>query len=90
MPPSNELPVPGQPQAAQVAEAKLPNDPDQAKKTAAEKKKAENEKYCSEGDWSGKGGIGEFNKATGKEHRCPSKWGDALNKTFTNTSSSGQ
>jgi hypothetical protein len=88
MPPSNELPAPGRAQAAQVAEAKLPNDPDQAKKNAAEKKKADREKYCKDGDWSGKGGIGEFDKATGKEQRCPSKWGDALNKTFSNTSQS--
>jgi hypothetical protein len=90
MPPSNDLPPPGRPAAAQIAEAKLPNDPDHAKKTAAEKKKADLEKYCKEGDWSGKGGIGEFDKATGKEHRCPSKWGEALNKSFTNTSASQQ
>jgi hypothetical protein len=88
MPPSYDLPTPGQPAAAQVAEAKLPKDPEQAKKTAAQKKAADHEKYCKEGEWNGKGGIGEFDKATGKEQRCPTKWGEALNKTFTNTSSS--
>lgn len=88
MPPSADLPEPGRPQAAQMAEAKLPRDPDQAKKAAAEKKKADKDKYCREGDWSGKGGISEFDKATGKQERCASKWGEALNKSFTNTSAS--
>lgn len=88
MPPSSDLPAPGKSQAAQMAEAKLPNDPDQARKNAAEKKKADKEKYCREGDWSGKGGIGEFDKATGKQERCPSKWGEALNKSFSNNSAS--
>jgi hypothetical protein len=87
-PPSYDLPEPGTPRAAMVAEAKLPNDPEQRKKSAEEKKKADREKYCREGDWSGKGGIGEFNKATGQEHRCPSKMGEALNSSFSNTSHS--
>jgi hypothetical protein len=86
VPPSRDLPPPGRPRAAQVAEANLPRDPDQMKKAAASK--AEREKYCREGDWSDKGGISEFDKATGKQQRCRSKWGEALNKTFTNTGSS--
>jgi hypothetical protein len=87
-PPTNDLPEPGQPRAAVAAEARLPNDPDQKRKANAEKKKADRDKYCREGDWNGKGGIGDFNKATGQEQRCPTKMGEALNKSFSNTSSS--
>lgn len=88
LPPTSDLPVPGQSQAAQAAEARLPRDPDQVKKDAEKRKKAEKEKYCREGDWSGKGGIGEFDKAVGRDHRCASKLGEALNRTFSNTSAS--
>jgi hypothetical protein len=58
-----------------------PTDPDEQKKKKAQLEAEAREKYCREGDWSGKGGITEFEKTAGREQRCPSKIGEALTKT---------
>jgi hypothetical protein len=83
MPPSSAaagaLPPPGERSAATQ---NWPVDPDQEKKKKAEVDKAAKEKYCREGDWSGKAGIGEFEKNVGREARCPSKLGEALSKSI--------
>ena len=80
MPPSSAaLPQPGERTAAVQ---NWPADPDQEKKKKAEVDAAAREKYCREGDWSNKGGIGEFEKNTGREARCPSKIGEALSKSI--------
>ena len=83
MPPSNaarSLPQPGDHTAA--AAQNWPVDPDQERKKKADADAAAKEKYCADGDWSGKGGITEFEKNTGVAPRCPSKIGDALTKSF--------
>jgi hypothetical protein len=81
MPPSTaSLPQPGERTAA--AAQNWPVDPDQERKKKADADTAAREKYCAEGDWSGKGGITEFEKNTGVTPRCPSKLGDAFTKSF--------
>ncbi len=81
IPPSTAaLPVPGERTA--VAAQNWPTDPDEQKKQKAEVDAAAREKYCREGDWSGKGGIGEYNKNIGREDRCPSKFGEAVSKSL--------
>jgi hypothetical protein len=82
MPPSTTaaLPQPGERSPANAQN--WPADPDQLKQQKAEADTAAREKYCREGDWSGKAGIGEFEKNVGREARCPSKLGDALSKTI--------
>jgi hypothetical protein len=82
MPPSGataKLPAPGDHTAAAQ---NWPVDPDLTKKQKADAEAAAREKYCREGDWSGKAGIGEFEKNVGREARCPSKLGDALSKSL--------
>lgn len=82
VPPSTAtLPTPGEHQA-NAAQQNWPDDPDLKKKAQADAKVAAREKYCAEGDWSGKGGIGEYDKATGREQRCPSVLGESLSKTL--------
>ena len=82
IPPANAaatLPPPGERTAAAT---NWPADPDQQKKQKEEADAAAREKYCKEGDWSGKGGITEFEKNTGRQARCPSKLGTALSKSM--------
>jgi hypothetical protein len=82
VPPSTaKLPEPGERQA-NAAQQNWPDDPDLKKKDEAEAKQAARDKYCAEGDWSGKGGISEYDKALGREQRCPSKLGEAVSKTL--------
>jgi hypothetical protein len=89
VPPSTEkLPKPGERQVA-TAEEQWPEDPDLIAKREAEQAAAERERYCREGDWSGEGGIDEFNKATGRKQRCPSKFGEALSEALGGGSASG-
>ena len=72
-PKSADLPAPGQaPQP--VANRQWPVDPVDAKKEAAKLAAEKKEKYCRDGDWSGKGNIDEFNKAAGQQPRCRPKW----------------
>jgi len=81
MPPSTAaLPQPGE--RAANASQNWPADPDQQAKQKAQLDAEAKEKYCREGDWSGKGGITEFEKATDRQARCPSKIGEALSKTM--------
>jgi hypothetical protein len=81
VPPSTaSLPEPGQ-RTGTAAES-WPVDADQQKKDAAQAKAEAREKYCSGKDWDKNNNIGEFNKATGREQRCSSKLGEALNKSF--------
>lgn len=86
MPPSSAavatLPQPGERTAA-IGSQNWPVDPDQQKKQKAEADVAAREKYCREGDWSGKGGITEFDKNVGREARCPSKLGETINKNIS-------
>ena len=80
-PTTSALPPPGE--RANAAQQSWPDDPDLRKKNVAEAKAAADEKYCREGDWSGKGGIGEYGKTVdGNQQRCPSELGEALNKSF--------
>jgi hypothetical protein len=82
MPPSNAamtLPEPGERTSANSQN--WPADPDLLKKQKEEEETAAREKYCREGDWSGKGGITEFEKNTGRQARCSSKIGDAISKS---------
>lgn len=83
-PPSTAtLPPPGDGEQQGSASAQnWPDDPDLKKKAQVDAKVAAREKYCAEGDWSGKGGISEYEKATGREQRCPSALGESLNKSF--------
>ncbi len=70
MPPVRDrLPEPGERALAAGGQA-WPNDPDQQKKLVAAEAAEKEKKYCREGDWSGKGGITEFNKSVGIEQRC--------------------
>lgn len=83
MPPpgaTGRLPQPGERTAA--AQQNWPADPDQTKKQKAEADAAAREKYCRDGDWSGKGGISEYEKNVGNEARCPSKLGEAISKSL--------
>ncbi|MDX2266387.1 MAG: hypothetical protein NW215_15610 [Hyphomicrobiales bacterium] len=75
IPPSKDrLPEPGARPVAAATPAAWPNDPDLARKTA-EREAAEKElKYCREGDWSGKGGIEEFNRTTNRDPRCRAQY----------------
>lgn len=82
MPPANAamtLPQPGD--HTTTTASNWPSDPDQQKKQKEEQDAAAREKYCREGDWSGKGGITEFDKNTGRTPRCPSKLGEAISKS---------
>lgn len=82
VPPSTEkLPEPGT-HTASVAQQNWPQDPDQIKKRKEADAIAAEEKYCAEGDWSAKANITEFEKNTGREARCPSKLGKAINKNI--------
>ncbi len=69
------LPTPGEHAAA--GQQAWPADPDQMKKAEADAKAAERERYCREGNWNGKAGIGEFDGPN-----CPSVLGKAINKQF--------
>jgi hypothetical protein len=81
VPPSTaSLPEPGE-RTGTAAES-WPVDADQEKKSAAEAKAAARERYCAGEDWDKNSNISEFDKATGREQRCPSKLGEALNKSF--------
>lgn len=74
MPPNvSRLPEPGSaPQTA--ANGSWPVDSD-LKKQEAEKQTAEAlERYCRDGDWSGKNGIDAFNKTVGQDRRCRPEW----------------
>jgi len=89
VPPSTEsLPKPGERQVA-AAEEQWPEDPDLIAKRQAAQAEAEREEYCREGDWSGEGGIEEFDKALGREQRCPSQIGKALGEALSGGSSGG-
>jgi hypothetical protein len=80
MPPSTAaLPQPGERTGA--TGQSWPADPDLQRKQKADADAAAREKYCHEGDWSDKGGIGEFQKNVGREARCSSKLGDAITKS---------
>ena len=83
MPPSATataaLPAPGERTAS--AAQNWPVDPDQQRKKKAELDAEAREKYCREGDWSGKGGITEYDKSIGVQERCPSKIGEAITKS---------
>jgi hypothetical protein len=81
VPPSTErLPTPG----TQTANGpqNWPQDPDQLKKRKEADAIAAEEKYCAEGDWSNKANIIEFEKNVGREPRCASKLGKAINKSI--------
>jgi hypothetical protein len=82
IPPSTDkLPEPGTRTAA-AGEQNWPQDPDKLKKNKEEQEAAAHEKYCREGDWSGKAGVTEFNKNIGVEARCPSRLGKAVSKSL--------
>jgi hypothetical protein len=84
MPPSSAaatLPQPGERTTA-ASQQNWPVDPDLQKKQKADADAAAREKYCREGDWTGKGGIVEFDKNVGREARCPSKLGETINKNI--------
>jgi len=88
VPPSTEkLPEPGERKVA-TAEEQWPEDPDKIAKRKAEKAEKERERYCREGDWSGEGGIEEFDKNMGRKQRCQSSFGQALSEALGGTSSS--
>jgi hypothetical protein len=82
MPPANAaatLPPPGE-RTASTAQ-NWPVDADEKKKSKAKADAEARAKYCREGEWSGKGGITEFEKNTGRQERCASKLGEALSKS---------
>ncbi len=82
VPPSVErLPEPGERRVA-AAEEQWPDDPDLIAKAEAEKAEREREIYCREGDWSGQGGIGEFDRTLGREDRCPSQLGKSISEAL--------
>ncbi len=89
VPPSTEsLPEPGERQVATV-EQEWPEDPDLIAARQAEQAEAERERYCRQGDWSGDGGIEEFDKNMGREQRCPSQLGETLGEALGGSSASG-
>lgn len=86
VPPSTEsLPEPGERKTA-AAEEQWPEDPDVIAERKAEKAEEEREEYCEHGDWSGDGGIEEFDKAVGRQQKCPSKLGEALSEALGSSS----
>jgi hypothetical protein len=75
LPPSTDkLPEPGPRPVAATDQQQWPADPDQTKKSDEARAKEDYERYCREGDWSGKAGIEEYNKMTGMQRRCRSDW----------------
>ncbi len=73
MPPNNNLPPPGE-QTAAVA-PNWPNDPNQQIKQAEAERQRKLQEYYDKGDWSGKGGIDEFNKLMDSMERRPGLFG---------------
>lgn len=87
VPPATEsLPEPGERRTA-AAEEQWPEDPDVIAERKAEKAEKEREEYCREGDWSGEGGIEEFDKATGRQQKCPSQLGKAISEAVGGSTS---
>ncbi|MDZ4790991.1 MAG: hypothetical protein SGJ17_07265 [Hyphomicrobiales bacterium] len=80
MPPSKDrLPEPGERNIASAQQ--WPNDPDLQRKADAAAAIEKETKYCREGDWSGKGGIEEFDRTTGRAPRCRAQYvKDAIKK----------
>lgn len=73
LPPTNNLPPPGEQTAA--AAPNWPNDPNQQIEQAEAERKRKQEEYYQKGDWSGKGGIDEFNKLMDPLERRPGLFG---------------
>lgn len=80
MPPSKDrLPEPGERNVA--AAQQWPVDPDLKKKQDIAAAIEKETKYCREGDWSGKGGIEEFDRTVGTKPRCRAQYvKDAIKK----------
>ncbi len=80
IPPTKTLPEPGPRQVAAAPNEAWPQDSDQAKKAADLEAERKAEEYCRQGDWSGRGGIDEFNKSTGAAQRCRAKYMEEMIK----------
>ena len=80
MPPNpGDLPPPTQGQAHTAGDPQQwPKDPVDQKKLAAEKAKADKERYCRDGNWKESKDIDDFRKNTGEETRCRPDWIDNL------------
>ncbi len=80
IPPTKTLPEPGPRQVAAVPNEAWPQDSDQAKKAAELEAERKAYEYCRQGDWSGRGGIDEFNKSTGAAQRCRARYMEEMIK----------
>ncbi len=74
VPPTTNLPEPGPRQVAAAPNEAWPQDSDQIRKAKDLEAERQAEEYCRQGDWSGRGGIDEFNKSTGAAQRCRAKY----------------
>jgi hypothetical protein len=72
VPPTTNLPQPGE--REKTAKQAWPVDKDASKKSDKQAAADKQQKYCDEGDWSGKGNIEEYNKNTGAQERCRPQW----------------
>lgn len=76
VPPTTQaLPPPG-PRQANIEEQAWPDDPDEQVKKAELERKRKLQEYYDKGDWSGKGGIEEFEKLMDAGARKPGIFGD--------------
>lgn len=83
VPPSSDLPPPGERTQVAASQAWV-NDPDQQAKAKAKEDEAAQKAYCANGEWNRvkDGGIDGWNKTVGGQQRCQSSLGEALNKSF--------
>jgi hypothetical protein len=83
VPPSvDRLPEPGE-RIVAASDEQWPEDPDVIAKRRAAQAEKERERYCREGDWSDDANIDEFQKTIGREERCPSTLGKAVNEALS-------
>lgn len=75
LPPGRNLPEPG-PRHAAADPADWPDDPDRRAELAEEERQRKLEEYYRSGDWSGEGGIEEFEKLGDEGARRPGLFGD--------------
>jgi hypothetical protein len=75
LPPNRSLPPPGTPSVA-AAPSDWPDDPDERAKMAASEAQRKRQEYYDKGDWSGKGGIEEFEKLGDPGARRPGIFGE--------------
>ena len=83
IPPTTDLPPPGEHAPTQVASAngqQWPNDPDVARKQAAKDEAAKKKDYCANGNWTSTANIDDYRKNSGIEARCRPEWVENMKK----------